>query len=324
MAGGGIAAVSERRFDGDVVVIDTARGFKLTCTPNHPILTPSGWVSAGSLNVGEYVISCQQGNWKLLGDVDNENMPTRIHDIAEAFRRAPQMIARPVPMSAEDFHGDGTDGQIAVIWADGELGDELDSHVGQKSAELLFVGAHSPNRLSADGLATEGIEGFLDSPRGIMRWTDLSSPLAGRHSRPLEKFSIALAARLDTSIKQYAANGGPTNTEFIGNALLRYSTIVEANDLVAIEGQSIISTLPDYLDTAFPKLTSNAVATVEAVGFGDLGARLASLVAPDKIIEVKVKAFSGHVFNLQTEMEWYVAEGIITHNCRCRLVPSAP
>ena len=36
-----------------------------------------------------------------------------------------------------------------------------------------------------------------------------------------------------------------------------------------------------------------------------------------RIIGVKRRAFSGHVFNLQTREGYYSAEGIICHNCRC-------
>lgn len=41
----------------------------------------------------------------------------------------------------------------------------------------------------------------------------------------------------------------------------------------------------------------------------------------DQVIDVKVNAFSGHVYNLETESGYYVAGGIITHNCRSTLVP---
>jgi intein/homing endonuclease len=36
-----------------------------------------------------------------------------------------------------------------------------------------------------------------------------------------------------------------------------------------------------------------------------------------RIIAIERRAFSGHVFNLQTEEGYYSAEGILCHNCRC-------
>jgi len=39
------------------------------------------------------------------------------------------------------------------------------------------------------------------------------------------------------------------------------------------------------------------------------------------IIKIERSNFSGHVYNLQTKSEWYLANNIITHNCRHRLAP---
>lgn len=44
-------------------------------------------------------------------------------------------------------------------------------------------------------------------------------------------------------------------------------------------------------------------------------------VALDEIISVQLKPFSGHVYNLQTESGWFVADGIVSHNCNCTIAP---
>ena len=43
-----------------------------------------------------------------------------------------------------------------------------------------------------------------------------------------------------------------------------------------------------------------------------------------RIVKVERCCFSGHVFNLQTTDGWYVAGGIISHNCRCVSIPIIP
>lgn len=45
------------------------------------------------------------------------------------------------------------------------------------------------------------------------------------------------------------------------------------------------------------------------------------VVQPDKIVDVDCYSFTGHVYNLETIDNWYSANGIIVHNCRCHLVP---
>jgi hypothetical protein len=44
----------------------------------------------------------------------------------------------------------------------------------------------------------------------------------------------------------------------------------------------------------------------------------------DKVVQVRREPFSGHVYNLQTTGEWYIASGFIVHNCRCVQVVLPP
>lgn len=45
----------------------------------------------------------------------------------------------------------------------------------------------------------------------------------------------------------------------------------------------------------------------------------ARFVETDEVVHVKRHSFSGHVYNLQTPDGWYVANGVIVHNCTCQL-----
>lgn len=51
---------------------------------------------------------------------------------------------------------------------------------------------------------------------------------------------------------------------------------------------------------------------------------LPGLVAADQIINVERVPYAGHVFNLQTASGWYIANGIVTHNCRCTVAFLTP
>ncbi len=42
-------------------------------------------------------------------------------------------------------------------------------------------------------------------------------------------------------------------------------------------------------------------------------------VFPDKVINIHRQAFSGHVYNLETEGGHYTGNSIVTHNCWCKL-----
>ena len=43
-------------YEGDLITVKTAGGVKFTCTPNHPILTPGGWVPAKLLHDGDDIL----------------------------------------------------------------------------------------------------------------------------------------------------------------------------------------------------------------------------------------------------------------------------
>ena len=111
---GGITAASKRRFNGYGFRIVTSSGRELTATPNHPILTRTGWQSAGSLTVGSNV-ACVVDQARFSVVMDHQDPEAPIQDIASAFLNSSEVRSMPVPTTAKDFHGDGVDGEIAII-----------------------------------------------------------------------------------------------------------------------------------------------------------------------------------------------------------------
>jgi hypothetical protein len=61
--------------------------------------------------------------------------------------------------------------------------------------------------------------------------------------------------------------------------------------------------------------------STDAEGARQAQLALAGHVARDQIVHVEVRPFRGHVFNLETDTGWYIANGIVAHNCRCSTVP---
>jgi hypothetical protein len=65
-------------------------------------------------------------------------------------------------------------------------------------------------------------------------------------------------------------------------------------------------------------LSDRAPIDAERLGDGILG--LAAYVSGDKVLHVKRYPFAGHVYNLDTVVGWYIANGVIVHNCSCDFV----
>ena len=77
--------------------------------------------------------------------------------------------------------------------------------------------------------------------------------------------------------------------------------------------------------TSAPRLhTSLQKPCPDSAPGGGQGLRNALLALPgqvtlDDVVNVELKPFHGYVYNLESDLGWYIANGIVTHNCRCEL-----
>jgi len=268
----GVSSASKRWYDGDLIIVKTARGHEFQVTPNHPILTPQGWIAAGALDEGSDIISHLSGNWVKLGNGNHQNHPSRIEDIAETLLDSPEMIAVPVPTAAENFHGDGIGSKVAIVGADRKLWDRVYAPLVKQGSKIAFVG-RNPNSAPLPGLRSQALfSDRLPSPlsRTVSRGR-LGFPLRGRHSSGSYYSGITMGAERDVALPEMASDYAPIDSE-------RQRKSID---------------------------------------------RLSGQIAPDKIVSIKRDSFHGFVFNLQTGSGFYLAEGIIAHNCDCGIEASA-
>ena len=361
-----VTGASKHRFDGDLVVISTASGKQISCTPNHPILTSRGWVPAKIIDVGSDVISDADPHGGCSGvDVNHEAMPSRIEDVAEAFFSSVGVCTMPVPTTAKDFHGDAIDGDIAVIGTNGFLADSGDSFADKASDDgPLVVRRVTLNSLSRFGRLRKLFDRSLSATNGIMRGARKSLALLCAGSVHSGLLLCASAPDLNAAISEYSSNNSGRNTnllcqcreantrlinafgflnrgiahshlvsrfwskrffEFFENpknwaagatklfAYLRgvKAAPVEANNFCGINGADV----PSNRDVSFFEPRSDG---------GDADAKIASDILSgatgpvfiDNVVGVSRRYFSGHVYNLETEKGFYIAGGIVTHNCR--------
>jgi hypothetical protein len=267
---GRVTGATARIYDGELVEIRTLNHKVFTATPNHPVLTDRGWIPVGLVDQGSYVVGTMGGKGVLLGDKHNQNMPSRIQDVAEAFLGAREVSARKMPVTAEDFHGDGLGSEVAVVGTYRNLGGRLDASLRQERREVLLQGA--------------------DVRRGPLVLLSPSQQGPG-----------AYGATSDGGVSRF---GQPA--PFLG-AGLSHSQIHA--------GTSVAS-----FDASFAEDSTYGPAA-DAVGFGDRLLAHSGLVQLDQVIEVRRYPFIGHVYNLETTEGWYIGNGIVSHNCRCELVP---
>ncbi|MDX3582530.1 phage minor capsid protein [Streptomyces europaeiscabiei] len=269
----GVRAADARWYEGDLVVIHTASGDELPVTPNHPVLTPEGWVPAGKLQVGQSVLR-HDGHVEPVDRMgpDDQQVPARISDVFDALRESSTVAPIRVPPTAEQFHGDGLGSDVEVVLTDRLLRDGLNPElVHVTGEEELLLGGVGSGALLADGPPLQVIGGAGHPAYGGVCARHLSGAPLGGHSGPLAGLGLA------------AADGGPMLDDPSADAGL-----------------------------------------ADAEGGRQLVLALAGSVAADQIVDLRRREFAGHVYNLQTGDGWYVAGGLVVHNCRHSLSAYLP
>lgn len=321
----GVASVDDIRrvtrhwFDGDLIVITTASGKKLSATPNHPILTASGFIPISAIAVGDDVI-CQVGvDGVVLADDNHQNVKTTIAEVADTFSRIGQVVAAEMPMTAEDFHGDGTDGEIAIIWSDSQLSKETLTSLEQQSPKFGFMAAAS-GEIFAEHFSDSAVALFTKWNRspahrlvGCTRQLLAVFEAGASHAR---KLLLAAVADMNSKFAKTVQQGDVANTNDFGDAFDANSAVVKGNGSVDIDFDFSAS----GADTGFVKPSDNSSCSdpelARAIFDGCAGS-----IESDKVVNVEASYFSGHVYNLETEDSYYHAEGVVVHNCRSVLLP---
>lgn len=211
-----VEVATRRRYRGDLIEVRTARGHYLTVTPNHPVLTPAGYVPAQALRPGQYVLATDAPPTPEVQDG-----PPSIEQVHRAALQGG--TARRVRGRAVDFHGDGTDAEVEVVRADCDLPLDLDPEQTGKAHERILVwlrralgfcantGA-GPGRLPL-GRVTYG-EQAAGTPRVLSR-TGQRAPVLGGEAPHPDPVRLADSPDLQPQGFKASHDGGAADPEVV-------------------------------------------------------------------------------------------------------------
>jgi hypothetical protein len=131
-----------------------------------------------------------------------------------------------------------------------------------------------------------------------------------------QSISSGLISNNDVVLDQDSTNHIASDIEIKRNVVLALAGYVIGYD--GLLGQVINNTFPDA--SSRKQACANNLLR-NAVQIGNLLEAFTGLINLDEVIDVQIEAYSGHVYNLQTSTGWYIANNIISHNCRCVMVP---
>lgn len=337
VSGPAALASTARWYSGEVVDV-VADGHRLTVTPNHPVLTTAGWVAAGDLREGHELV-CGTGRERPTAGSgpDDHQVPARIEDVVQAVGGTLPMSSVSMPTTAEDFHGDGVGSEVHVVRADGLLWGDGHSPALQPSTQLSFLGGDV------------GGEPLLAAFAGNRVVHPVLQRLGGATHRSLGRAHDRRVGGSGSTLRQQPVRGGgvaalhtcgrqpifdrlPRHIKPLGQRVDRFASEIAADDFLrrqtgpredgvsyTARAQSL-SLLRGAPQTAVNEHGPES-AVSDSVPSSDSLAAFAGGIVTDRVLQVGRRGFRGHVYNLQTATGWYVANGIVVHNCRCARTP---
>jgi len=148
---------------------------------------------------------------------------------------------------------------------------------------------------------------------------------------PFQCLSFASPARDDTLALQPVADSLPTDAKAIGYGFEAFSADILGNHGDGIfrrpsgglNSAAALDSIGVLRRAAFDSVVAQQPvehAVTDAALFEQLAHRCAGLIERDQVVSVRHFAFSGHVYDFQTANGLIAANGIITSNCRCRVI----
>ena len=325
LVSGRFVAGLKARYSGPAREIETARGHRLSVTPNHPVLTSRGLIPAKDLRKGDALLG-YHGELRLLpgvvGDADRKNGPSLIEDVFEAFSTNGRMLEAATDA---DLHGDARfiDGEIQVVTAKGMLAGNRESSITERAEDLILIPARAgePKMVSLGGRDSLA-QRLLPSRGGLPcgGTLTLDQPATLPDLGPFQPFCLGLAADWDIPLPKMESNRVPFYSKGISESLDALPGKESGNHLVDRENPATIraGSLVSKRDAVVSK---DHIERREAHSefIQDLLDRSAGTVSFDEISEVRDFKFVGHVYDLQTDVGWIIAQGIVTSNCRCAM-----
>jgi len=317
----GLVGASRAFYSGEAIELITRKGHKLTVTPNHPILTPDGFVKAQFLKHGDCVISSLDGQ-RIASSInpDDEHVPTPIEDVWNTLIMQQNMMLASMPVSPEDFHGEARafDGDIDIVYPDSLLLNKIiDASFPQHISQNAFNSGNMQSfSLDSSGMTELFAGSFPPSPHGDMCRGCNLMPFLRRHLGYADNVSLATGTGFNPNFNQSPAYGIAGNVKRSSKGKFGLASEVTGDNFGFRQGLTKLATRDA---TAIKESVESRLAYIPlAKQFLN---RFTGLVSADEIINVRYFKFSGHVYDLQSMEQLYIGSGIVVKNCRCTWLP---
>lgn len=317
-----ITRIYRRTYKGTIYRIKSTSGYELSITPNHPILTDRGFIPAKLLKVGDNIVL--NDGFKTINIVGKykDNTVTSAENLFSSFRESSSVFASSMEITSKDFHNDISDQEVNIIKTDRGLSNKVDILTFKKVGKSIFVDGHARFLMKK---LSHSLPFFFfgrnhSSFRSFMTSFCKSCNLFWRskfHSLYLLFSSISLRNIINFKKINHLFS---FKTKSIGDSFNANSFIVKFKNLCKICVSNIFCVSSSMFDTTLSDGILNSMNTDIELSRNLLCCN-SSLIKFDSLISIEEMDFFGQVYNLETVDNFYYANGITVHNCRCSVMP---
>lgn len=294
-------------YSGDMFAIQTRKGNRVVCTPNHPILTTDGFKFARLINKGDNLVcgppNVTTGNGATR-EQNKQNTSTRIENVFEAFRKCGDLFFRNV--SSLDFYEDGRvcNGDIQTVIADSR------SHIRNGDAALQQRTIYS---------------NLSFTPKFGMGTAHLMQhgPVPASHFFPSNFFLFAGRSGFYSHNTQSRVDGHAITFKKLRDFVYAFLfDNVHFSQYPQIDNNGARFSAGTYGDPVFAEKAVYDLFAASAL-IRQLYARFSSAILLDDVIDIHVFPFSGFVYDVESSTGLMVTRGgVICKQCRCVCGPA--
>ena len=289
---GDLRCMFRRPWNGYMVVVTTASGKKISATPNHPVLTARGWRPIQKLKPREdvlYRVGIDVAGVTAAKDIE---MPATMGAVFDSLNKPSFSNIFVESTSEADFHGDGMSGYHEVNYprSKRDLCLAIESAFGKKGLESLLA-------FVADSASLFAI-GNMDQFGGCSTLFDMAS-------------------QIDAGTIEDRIQAGLADIVSRNDFRRLHSSVECADDSLFVGSAHLLASSENWHDARAFQNPSNSRGCYSEISSNACSGESISVVADD-VISVEREFFSGHVYNLHTSTELYIANGFIVHNCKAR------
>ena len=321
--------IFRRLYTGEVLGIKVDGLDDLSVTPNHPILTESGWKPAGLINEGDKVVVDSTRNFVKINNADIKGVDATVSKLFDSLVQSgavPRFIGAGV-----NFHGDIAETNVEVVDVSSPLPDSWKPQMCEPVKNTLFelsnsLGLLLPSDSSIDKFLFASL---LPTNSGVSSFRDFINLLFSCFAKS-DFVGFASVPDIEAEFRNASVYCSSSRAE-----LLRHS---EDGHALMIQGL-------DFINEIFPSLFERDLHSFEVLiscaernphDFGNFKSSFPTIsellccflslsevskgLSFGTVTKINKHKYEGPVYNIEDDKIFYTASAVVNHNCRCKAI----